>query len=154
MLGHTMIGKIISHYKILEKLGEGGMGVVYKGMDTLLIRPVAIKILPPHLVDDEKNRLRFIREAQAASTLNHPNICTVYDIGEFKESHFIVFEFIDGRTLREILQQKGSLPESEVADIGIQICDALAVAHRKGIIHRDIKPDNIMLTKDGQVPVI
>jgi len=149
-----LIGTRLSHYIIQVKLGQGGMGVVYKAQDTRLLRSVAIKILLPHLVTDEKRRLRFIHEAQAASALNHPNICTIHDIGEENNIHFIVMEYIDGLTLREMLQKKGALPESEVIKIALQVCDALAAAHAKGIIHRDIKPENIMLTKDRRVKVM
>lgn len=130
------------------------MGVVYKAKDTRLFRSVAIKILPPHLISDEKNRQRSIHEARTASALNHPNICTVHDIGEENGIHFIVMEFIEGQTLGEILKQRGCLPETEVIEIGIKVCDALSAAHDKGIIHRDIKPDNIMLNRDGRVKVM
>jgi len=149
-----MIGKTISHYRILEKIGQGGMGVVYMAEDTRLLRPVAIKILLPHLVIDQRNRQRFIDEARAASALNHPNICTVHDIGQFDSTHYIVMEFIDGQTLKEILLLRGPLREIEVAEICVQICQALATTHVRGIIHRDIKPDNIMLTRNQQVKIM
>ncbi|MGH7595922.1 MAG: protein kinase domain-containing protein [bacterium] len=149
-----MIGTRVGHYAIQEKLGEGGRGIVYKAHDTRLLRAVAIKILPPHLIPDEKNRLRFIYEAQAASALNHPNICTIHDIGEDNGVHFIVMEFVEGQTLREILAERGALPEAEVIKIARQVCDALAAAHEKGIIHRDIKPENLMLTPAGIVKVM
>jgi serine/threonine protein kinase len=154
MIGQNLTGAAISHYKILERLGQGGMSVVYKALDTRLRRSVAIKILPPHLVADEKNRLRFIQEAQAASALNHPNICTVHDIDEYDGIHFMVMEFIDGETLRKTLERRGPLPVREVIDIGLKVADALKAAHAKGIIHRDIKPDNIMISKDGYVKVM
>jgi serine/threonine protein kinase len=111
-----MIGQMLAHYLIEEKLGEGGMGAVYKARDSRLPRPVAIKSLPTDLVADEKNRQRFMHEARAASALNHPNICTVHDIGEPESTHYIVMEFIDGHTLGEILQQRGALPESEACE--------------------------------------
>ena len=149
-----MIGKTISHYKILSKLGEGGMGVVYEAQDTRLLRSVAIKILPSHLVSDEKHRFQFAQEARAASALNHPNICTVHDVGQKGDVHFIVMELVAGKTLREVLIERGSLPESEVLDIGIKVCDALSAAHEKSIVHRDIKPENIMVTGKGEVKVM
>jgi eukaryotic-like serine/threonine-protein kinase len=149
-----MIGTCLSHYRIEEKIGEGGMGVVYKAVDTRLLRPVAIKILPPQLVADEKNLLRFTQEAQAASALNHPNICTIHEIDEHGGIHFIVMEFIDGETLRQILERRGPLPEPEVIAIGMKVADALKAAHAKGIIHRDIKPENIMISREGYVKVM
>jgi len=149
-----MVGSTLLHYQILEKLGEGGMGVVYKATDLRLLRDVAIKFLPQEFVLDEKARLRFVQEARAASALNHPGICTVHDIGEHEGKHFIVLEYIDGKTLRQILNERGRLPEKEVIDIGIQVSNALAVAHARGIIHRDIKPENIMVRSNGQVKVM
>ena len=141
-----MIGKTISHYKILEKLGEGGMGIVYKAEDTKLKRTVALKFLPPHLSTSEQDKSRFIQEAQAASALNHPNVCTIHDIQEHDGQMFIVMEFVDGQTLRE---KKDAIGFKQAIDIGIQVADGLAVAHEKGIVHRDIKPENIMIRKDG-----
>ena len=141
-----MIGQIISHYKILEKLGEGGMGVVYKAEDTKLKRTVALKFLPSHLSASEQDKARFIQEAQAASALNHPNVCTIHDIQEHDGQMFIVMEFVDGQTLRE---KRGSISFKQAIDIGIQVADGLAAAHEKGIVHRDIKPENIMIRKDG-----
>ena len=141
-----MIGQTISHYKILEKLGEGGMGVVYKAEDTKLDRMVALKFLPQHLAASEQDKARFIQEAKAASSLNHPNVCTIHDIQEHDGQLFIVMEFVDGQTLRE---KKGAISYKQALDIGIQIADGLAAAHEKGIIHRDIKPENIMIRKDG-----
>ncbi|MBS4027914.1 MAG: protein kinase, partial [Ignavibacteriales bacterium] len=141
-----MIDQTFSHYKILEKLGEGGMGVVYKAHDTKLDRTVALKFLPAHLAGSEQDKARFIQEAKAASALNHPNICTIHDIQEHEEQMFIVMEFVDGQTLHE---KKSSLTEKQAIDYGIQIADGLAAAHEKGIVHRDIKPENIMIRKDG-----
>ena len=141
-----MIGATISHYKILEKLGEGGMGVVYKAEDTKLKRTVALKFLPPHLSASEQDKARFIQEAQAASALNHPNVCTIHDIQEHDSQMFIVMEIVDGQTLRE---KKGTINLHRAIDIGIQVADGLAAAHEKGIVHRDIKPENIMVRKDG-----
>ncbi|MGH7456283.1 MAG: serine/threonine protein kinase, partial [bacterium] len=148
-----MIGQTLSHYKILEKIGEGGMGVVHKAQDTRLLRHVAIKILAAELMGDEKRRNRFIREAQTASSLNHPNICTIHDIDEAGSMHFIVMELIEGETLRELLDRRGPLPEAEVIGIALKVCDALAAVHEKGIFHRDIKPDNLMISRQGVVKV-
>ena len=118
-----MIDKTILHYNIAEKLGEGGMGVVYRAIDTRLLRSVALKILPPKLIVDENNRHRFIKEAQTASSLNHPNICVIHDINEIEETNFIVMEFIDGQTLREMIDDGGPMREKDVVDIAIKICD-------------------------------
>ncbi|HEY6192412.1 MAG TPA: protein kinase [Bacteroidota bacterium] len=141
-----MIGQNISQYKILEKLGEGGMGVVYKAEDTKLDRFVALKFLPPHMNASEQDKARFVQEAKAAAALNHPNVCSIIDIQEHDGQMFIVMEFVDGHTLRE---KKESISFKQAIDIGIQIADGLAAAHEKGIVHRDIKPDNIMIRKDG-----
>lgn len=149
-----LVGTTVSHYEILEPIGQGGMGVVYKARDTRLLRQVAIKCLAPDLVVKEKNRQRFIHEARTASALNHPNICTVYDIGQFHCSHFIVMEYLEGRSLRQVLREQGPLPEQEVMTIAQEICEALAAAHAKGIIHCDIKPDNLMLLPNGLVKIM
>ncbi len=141
-----MIGTTISHYKILEKLGEGGMGVVYKAEDTKLDRMVALKFLPPHLSASEQDKARFTQEAKAAAALNHPNVCSIIDIQEYETGMFIVMEFVDGQTLR---QKRASLSFKQATEIGIQVADGLAAAHEKGIVHRDIKPENIMIRKDG-----
>src|SRR5271169_3356107 len=141
-----MIGQTVSHYKILEKLGEGGMGVVYKAEDTKLKRTVALKFLPPQSSTSEDDKARFIQEAQAASALNHPSVCTIHDIQEHGGQMFIVMEFVDGQTLR---QKRGTISFKQAVDIGIQLADGLAAAHEKGIVHRDIKPENIMIRKDG-----
>jgi eukaryotic-like serine/threonine-protein kinase len=146
-----MIGQTIFHYKILEKLGEGGMGVVYKAQDTKLDRFVALKFLPPHLNALEQDKSRFIQEAKAASSLNHPNVCTIHDIQEQDGQLFIVMEFVDGQTLAD---KKVSISLKQAIDVGIQIADGLAAAHEKGIVHRDIKPDNIMIRKDGLVQIM
>ncbi|MFQ5641249.1 MAG: FG-GAP-like repeat-containing protein, partial [bacterium] len=148
------IGKKLAHYLIEQKLGAGGMGVVYKAQDLRLLRSVAIKILPSDLVAEEESRLRFVREARAASALNHPNICTVHDIGEHNGVHFMVMELVEGQTLRQVLEERGPLTEVEVVDIALKVCDALNAAHDKGIIHRDIKPDNIMISREGYVKVM
>ena len=141
-----MIGQTISHYKILEKLGEGGMGVVYKAEDTKLDRTVALKFLTQQLASSEADKTRFIQEAKAASALSHPNVCTIHDIQEHDGQMFIVMEFVDGQTLRE---KRGTISLKQTLDIGIQIADGLAAAHEKGIVHRDIQPENIMIRRDG-----
>lgn len=146
-----MIGQTICHYKILDKLGEGGMGVVYKAQDTTLDRLVALKFLPNHVSTGSGELERFIQEAKAAAGLNHPNICTIYGIEQSEEKHFIAMEFVDGQTLQE---KKSSLSTKQALDIGIQIADGLAAAHDKGIVHRDIKPENIMIRKDGRVQIM
>jgi serine/threonine protein kinase/Tfp pilus assembly protein PilF len=148
-----MIGKTISHYRILEKLGEGGMGVVYKAQDIKLDRLVALKFLPPHLTSESEEKERFIHEAKAASALNHTNITTIHEIDEFEGQMFIVMEYCEGKTLKQIIE-KETLPIKKVLDIGIQVCEGLAMAHEKGIVHRDIKSDNIMLTPRGQVKIM
>ncbi len=146
-----MIGQAIAHYQILEKIGEGGMGVVYKAQDTKLDRIVALKFLPPHLSASETDKARFIQEAKAASTLNHPNICTIYSIEEHDGQLFIAMEFVDGQTLQ---QRKPSISLKQAIDIGTQVAEGLAAAHEKGIVHRDIKPENIMVRKDGIVQIM
>src|SRR5436190_23655958 len=169
-----MIGQTISHYKVLEKLGEGGMGIVYKAQDTKLDRFVALKFLPSHLATSEGDKARFVQEAKAAAAMNHPNVCSIIDIQEYDSSGvmsdkvdtsdrgasqgnpdyakassgrqvFIVMEFVDGQTLRE---KRGTLSHKQAIDSGIQVADGLAAAHEKGIVHRDIKPENIMIRKD------
>src|SRR6266851_1679241 len=140
-----MTGKTIGHYKILEQLGAGGMGIVYRARDTHLDRFVAIKVLPPDKVTDAERKRRFVQEAKSASALNHPNIITIYDIASENGIDFIAMEYVPGKALNQLITRKG-LPLGEALKYAVQIADALATAHAAGIIHRDLKPGNVMVS--------
>ncbi len=154
-----MIGTTISHYRIIEQLGQGGMGIVYKAEDTRLHRLVALKFLPPQMSGNEDAKQRFMQEARAASALDHANICSIFDIGEAPvpgsdtKQLFIVMAFYDGQTLKYRLQD-GALPVAECVDIGSQLASGLQRAHAAGIVHRDMKPANIMVTDHGEVKIL
>jgi serine/threonine protein kinase len=148
-----MIGEEISHYRLVERLGAGGMGVVYQAYDSVLGRTVAVKLIPDELSNDPLRRKRFLREARTAAALNHPNICTIYEVGEDNGRLFIAMEYVPGVTLASELRE-GALPLADLLRISLGIAEALAEAHTHGIVHRDLKPQNVMLTPIGRVKIL
>ena len=147
-MGETVLG---NRYEIIRKIGDGGMAFVYEAKDRLLNRTVAVKVLRPEFVDDEEFLGKFKREAEAVASLSHPNIVNVYDVGEDGKVHYIVMEFVDGQNLKDIIKNEGTLDEYTALDITKQIAKALGAAHKKGIIHRDIKPHNILISNEGRL---
>ena len=148
-----MVGTTISHYKVLEKIGQGGMGEVYLAQDTTLDRKVALKFLHEELEQDTTARKRFLREAKSAAALDHPYICHIHEVGEVEGKSFISMEYIQGATLQEKLAQ-GPLPLKDALERAVEVAEALEEAHNRGIVHRDLKPSNIMLTPQGHVKVM
>jgi serine/threonine-protein kinase len=148
-----MIGQLLLHYRVVEKIGEGGQGTVYKVIDTTLDRPAVIKVLPPDLTDSVSNLKRFEREAKLASSLDHPNICTIFGLHKVDDIHFIAMQYIEGRNVRQLVGGK-PLDLRRALSITIQVTDALGAAHSRGIVHRDIKARNVMVTRSGTVKVL
>src|SRR3970040_914114 len=148
-----MIDQIISHYKIISQLGQGGMGVLYLAEDLELNRKAVLKFLPPDMMNDPDINLRFKREAQSAGSLSHQNIVTIYDVGVHENKTFIAMEYVEGKTLRELIKSD-KLTIDRITDISVQICEGLNEAHSKGITHRDIKPENILIDEKGKVKIV
>jgi serine/threonine protein kinase len=146
-------GRKLSHFRILDRIGEGGMGVVYRAEDENLHRAVALKVLPPEAVANEERRLRFLREARAAASVTHPNIATIHEVDEADGVVFIAMELIEGKTLRELISGK-PLPLKDALRLGIEIGEGLARAHQGRVVHRDLKPDNVMVASDGHVKIL
>src|SRR5690349_20338489 len=148
-----MLGQLLLHYRVVEKIGEGGQGTVYKVIDTTLDRPAVIKVLPPDLTDSASNLVRFEREAKLASSLDHPNICTIFGLHKVGDIQFIAMQYIEGRNVRDIVNGR-PLDLRSALSITIQVADALAAAHARGIVHRDVKAGNVMVTPAGQVKIL
>jgi serine/threonine protein kinase len=148
-----MIGKIFGHYKVMQKLGEGGMGEVFLAEDTKLNRQVALKFLPSQFASEESFKARFKREAQAAAALNHPNIITIHEVSEYEGRPYIAMEYVEGQSLKGLIGKK-DMTINQVFDIAIQICEGLTKAHQQGIVHRDVKPQNILVDKDGRARIL
>src|SRR3712207_3275587 len=148
-----MLGQLLLHYRVVEKIGEGGQGTVYKVIDTTLDRPAVIKVLPPDLTDRPSNLARFEREAKLASSLDHPNICTIFGLHKVDDIHFMAMQYVEGRNVREIVAGR-PLDLRRALSIAVQVTSALAAAHARGIVHRDIKARNVMVTRTGHVKVL
>ncbi|NTU51761.1 MAG: serine/threonine protein kinase, partial [Candidatus Aminicenantes bacterium] len=148
-----LAGQTLLHYRIVEKIGEGGMGTVYKAVDAHLDRPVAVNVLPPDKVADAERKSRFVQEAKAASSLRHPNIVVIHDIASDRGRDFIVMELVEGQPLDQLIGRRG-IKLNEALDYAVQIADGLAKAHAAGIVHRDLKPTNVMVTADGLVKIL
>src|SRR6516164_7669071 len=149
----SLVGQSVSHYRILRRLGAGGMGEVYRAHDTVLKRDVAIKILPAYVAQDPDRLRRFEQEAQAAAALNHPNILAIHEFGDFQGVPYLVSELLEGQTLRQLLR-RGPVPVRKAIDYSVQVASGLAAAHEKGIIHRDLKPENLFVSKAGHVKIL
>src|SRR4030042_5017885 len=149
----SITGQTFLHYRILEKIGEGGMGAVYKAQDTHLDRIVAVKVLPPEKMADPDRKQRFVQEAKAASSLNHPNIIVVHDIASYQSHDFIVMEYVEGKTLDQLIGRKG-MKLNDALGLAVQVADGLAKAAAAGIVHRDLKPTNIMVTGEGRGKIL
>src|SRR5262249_48829331 len=145
---------VVSHYRIVDKIGEGGMGVIFKALDLTLQRPVALKVLTRSSASSSANRARLLREARAAAALNHPNICTIYEVHESDDLSFIAMEMVEGETLQALLGRAGPLPLARLLDIAVEVADRLAEAHAHRIVHRDLKPQNIMITPQGRAKLL